>query len=75
MIWQKNLANGDVAVAMVNLALTTSVVSVNIGDLGLAIGNYQVREIWTGSELPVVNSQIAFQLSTQATAFVVVHRK
>jgi hypothetical protein len=56
-VWQRNLADGRIAVGLFNRSEDDATVSATWADLGLS-GSYQVRDLWQKKDLPAADGKV-----------------
>jgi len=66
-VWAKPMADGSVAVALLNRGNGTRQISTTLGQVGLGNGTYQYREVWTGAT-GTTTSQLSAQVPQHGVA-------
>lgn len=66
-VWAKPLADGSVAVALLNRGNGSRQISTTLGQVGLGSGTYQYREVWTGATGTTTN-QLSAQVAQHGVA-------
>ncbi len=66
-VWAKPLADGSVAVALLNRGNGTRQISTTLSQVGLGSGTYQYREVWTGAT-GATTSQLSAQVAPHGVA-------
>ncbi|MBO9555888.1 ricin-type beta-trefoil lectin domain protein [Cellulomonas sp.] len=70
-VWAKPLADGSVAVALLNRGSGSRQISTTLGQVGLGSGTYTYREVWTGAT-GSTTSQLSAQVAQHGVALFVV---